>query len=114
MRTNLNGKIFRGKENYDTGDFDETVMFTFSQKNAVVSATFEGRQIERGVLLGAMTDDGVILGHWLYLNKQHQPYLGVFESTIELSPSGRIVLKEHWASLFPGAPRLGFSAIEET
>lgn len=113
MKMNLDGKIFRGRENYDTGDFDETVIFTFSQRNAVVTATFEGQQIEHGVLLGAMTDAGTLSGHWMYLNKQHQPSLGVFESTIEFSPSGRIVLKEHWASLSPGAPRLGFSTIEE-
>ncbi|MCP3402870.1 MULTISPECIES: hypothetical protein [unclassified Bradyrhizobium] len=113
MKVDLNDKIFRGRENYDVGDFDETVIFTFSQRKAIVTATFEGQLIEYGVLLGAMTEDGTLSGHWIYLNRQQQPFLGVFESTVELSSAGRIVLKEHWASLSPGAPRLGFSTIEE-
>jgi hypothetical protein len=113
MTLNLNGKKFRGTENYDTGDFDETVVFAFSQRETVVTATFGGRRIEQGVLLGALTEEGTLSGHWIYLNKELEPSLGVFESTIELSPSGRIVIKEHWASLSPGAPRLGFSTLEE-
>jgi hypothetical protein len=110
---NLNGKKFRGIENYDTGDFDKTVVFAFSQREAVTTATFEGQRIEHGILLGAITQEGTLLGHWMYLNKELEPCLGVFESRIELSPSGRIILKEHWASLSPGAPRLGFSTLEE-
>jgi len=113
MTLNLNGKKFRGIENYDTGDFDETVVFAFSQREAVVTATFRGQRIEHGILLGVLTEQSTLSGHWMYLNKELEPSLGVFESTIGLSPSGRIVLKEHWASLSPGAPRLGFSTIEE-
>jgi hypothetical protein len=114
MNYDLNHRTFRGKENYSDGDFDESVLFRFSQNGDVVKATFEGRQIVQGVLLGVMVDGGRLSGHWIYLNDRHEPVLGVFESVVESSVEGRLILKEHWASLSPGAPKLGFSAIEET
>lgn len=113
MIVDLNGRTFRGTDNYDNGDFDKSVRFYFAQRATVVSANFEGRRIAFGVLLGTIAAEGSVSGHWLYLNIRHEPVLGVFESTIEWNEAGRIVLREHWASLSPGVPRLGFSTIEE-
>lgn len=113
MTIDLNGKTFRGTENYSDGDFDQTVRFAYEQRGAVVSARFQGQNIIHGVLLGSIVAECHLSGHWLYLNLRHEPVLGVFESRIEVSSSGRILLREKWARVTPGQPLFGVSTVEE-
>jgi len=109
---NYDGKVFKGVENYDDGDFLPDSRFYYHQKDTTVWATMEGSGIRIGTLIAAVNQDGSLVMSWQYLNIQNEFISGTCFSQPEILPDGRYRLKESWNVHGPDGTT-GTSVIEE-
>lgn len=107
----LDGRRFRGVDNYDDGDFDASVTFDYRQSGDLVWATFRGDQIRMGNIVGRMYADGLIRLRFQYVDREGALKSGSTESRASLLEDGRAHVEESWRSDLDGST--GTSAIEE-
>ena len=114
MRVNLNGKTFRGVENYEEGDLNLQTVFRYHQKgNAVWGEIFGGEAVAGG-LVALMKEDGRLDMAWHYVNYRGEVIAGIGESEPEILDDGRVRLHETWdITKGPTAGQKGTSVIEE-
>lgn len=106
------GRIFRGVENYDSGDLNADTRFHYRQTNGAVWATFQGGGVMIGTLVARIQADGSLDMIWQYLATDYRMVSGTCRSTLEVLPDGRYRLHESW-KVTQGGDDEGQSVIEE-
>ena len=109
---NYNGRIFRGVENYDSGDLNPDTRFHYHQRGKNVWATIAGGLVRIGTLIADLRDDGSLVMVWQYLNTKNEFISGTCFSRLEVLPDGRYRLHESWNIHGPDGIT-GESVIEE-
>jgi len=111
MSIDLNGRVFWGVENYDSGDLNADTRFHYHQLGSAVWGRMVGGGIAYGSLAARLVDKSLQM-RWHYVTPEGEVVSGSCRSTIETLADGRYRLNEEW--LIDG-PELteGRSVIEE-
>ena len=109
---NYHNKVFKGVENYDSGDLNPDTRFYYFQEGNTVWGTIDGGCLIRGSLIAKSDEDGCLDMVWQYLSSTGEFICGNCRSTPELLPDGRIRLHEEW-EITTGPDVKGSSVIEE-
>jgi hypothetical protein len=107
---NYHNRIFRGVENYDSGDLNLDTRFYYHQSGNVVYGEILGGEIARGSLLALIAQDDSLDMVWHYASRDGRIVRGTCHSTPTILPDGRLRLDERWQ--IEGG-EAGKSAIEE-
>lgn len=111
-KINYHNRIFKGIENYDSGDLDSEVRFHYFQDGHNVWGEIKGGRIKKGMLLACVTDDNSLEMQWMYINLDGEMVSGFCYSTPEILDDGRLRIHESW--VIDGEPPIeGTSVIEE-
>lgn len=106
----LDGRVFVGLENAETGEVDARTRFEYHQDGSIIWAEYSGGEVLRGYLVGTRKDD-VLDFRYSHLNAQMQTANGVCSSVISILPDGRVALHEEWA--WESRPGTGSSIVVE-
>lgn len=107
----LDGRRFRGVENYDGGDLDASTRFFYHQQGRAVWGTMHGDRIAHGGLVARLNDDSTLSMRWHYITPDGDVMSGDCRSRIESVADGRLRLHETWR--IDGSGETGMSVIEE-
>ena len=106
----LDGKIFAGVRNAETGQVGASTRFHYHQEAGEIWAEYSGGEIRRGHLVG--TRDGEKLTfRYAHLSEDGTTATGRCESRIVVLDDGRVRLEESWA--WESRPETGTSIVEE-
>ncbi len=89
-------RIFRGIENYETGDLNSETRFYYHQTGDVVYGEIMGGQVARGSLLAIVDEDDSLNMVWHYASRDGRIVRGTCRSTPTVLPDGRLRLDEVW------------------
>jgi len=109
---NYHKKKFRGYENYDDGDFDQSVIFEFDQKEDVVKIRFIGDNITLGIGIGKVVKNGFLTYTYQYISKNLNLNCGICMCRLNLTENGLYKLDEEWETFFPLKQKGNSSIIE--
>jgi hypothetical protein len=109
---NYHNKVFKGVENYDSGDLNPETRFYYYQEESTVWGNIDGGRLIRGSFIAKADKDGCLDMVWQYLSSEGKFICGNGRSTPELLPDGRIRLHEEW-EITTGPDVKGRSTIEE-
>ncbi|MEH7110602.1 MULTISPECIES: n-acetylglutamate synthase [Bacillaceae] len=109
---NYNGRTFVSIENTANGEVSSKTFFKYSQEGTIVSATYGGGEIVKGLLIGMVKEDGSLQFRYNHVNTKDELRGGECVSTPEILADGRIRLYEKWKWLDNEATE-GNSIIEE-
>nr|WP_263326837.1 n-acetylglutamate synthase [Neobacillus sp. Marseille-Q6967] len=109
---NYHGRRFVSVENTDNGEVSSQTIFEYQQNGNIISATYSGGEIIKGMLVGVIKEDGCLQFRYNHVNHQNEIRGGECNSTPKILPDGRIRLYEKWRWLDSEATE-GHSIIEE-
>lgn len=109
---NYHGRKFISVENTDNGEVSSQTIFQYQQEGNIISATYSGGEIIKGMLVGVMKEDGCLEFRYNHVNLRNEIRGGKCISTPKILPDGRIRLYEKWKWLDSEATE-GHSVIEE-
>lgn len=109
---NYDGRIFIPKLNSTNGEVDEKTTFNYHQEQDILWAQYTGGDIERGHIIGTVSEHGVLDFYYQHLNKQGEVRIGKCQSTPCILENGKIELHEQWQWL-NGDQSTGSSVIIE-
>ena len=106
----LDGRVFVGVTNAESGEVGPLTTFTYCQDGDVIWADYSGGQILRGFLVG--TRNGKRL-HFRYahLGADRQTATGVCDSVLEVLADSRLRFHESW--VWESRSGAGTSIVEE-
>lgn len=110
----LDGKVFAGVSNAETGQVGTSTRFRYRQDADVIWAEYEGGEIRRGSLVGTRAEDRLSFRYRYrhrHLSADGTTASGVCASRIEMLEDGRIRFAESWA--WESRPETGTSILEE-
>ncbi|MEM6964127.1 MAG: n-acetylglutamate synthase [Bacteroidota bacterium] len=105
-------KTFTSVENSGDGEVSSETIFKYFQKENILWATYEGRSILLGNIIGTVDQDGKIEMRYQHLSKDGTFKTGKCSSVPEILPNGKIRLHESW-EWTSGKAGKGKSIIEE-
>lgn len=106
----LDGKVFAGVSNAETGQVGTSTRFRYHQDAETIWAEYEGGEIRRGYLVGTRAEDRLEF-RYVHLGADGTTASGVCESRIVMLDDGRIRFEESWA--WESRPETGTSIVEE-
>lgn len=106
----LEGRVFAGVSNSETGQVDSATRFSYHEDGAVVWAEYSGGEVVRGYLVGTRAGDQLAF-RYVHLAADGTTANGVCESRIHVLADGRVRLEESWA--WESRPETGTSIVEE-
>ncbi|WP_205758508.1 n-acetylglutamate synthase [Lysinibacillus sp. SGAir0095] len=109
---NYNGRKFVSIENSANGEVSSKTYFAYKQEGDIISATYSGGEIVKGLLIGIVHKNGSLEFRYNHINKKNEIRGGECVSTPETLADGRIRLYENWKWLDAEATE-GNSIIEE-
>lgn len=109
---NYAGRKFISIKNTDNGEVSQETIFEYMQDGNIISATYSGGEVVKGVLIGMIKEDGCLEFRYNHVNSKKEIRGGQCVSTPEILPDGRIRLYENWKWLDSEATE-GNSIIEE-
>ena len=96
LSVNYHNKTFRPVQNAANGEVSSETIFHYRQKGNIVTATYDGGNIEWGHLIALVDEAGGLDMRYHQVNKQGVLQTGICRSVPELLPDGRIRLHENW------------------
>jgi len=109
---NYHNKTFRPISNTANGETSEQTVFHYKQIGQILTAEYEGGQIQKGHLIGLVDELGNIDMRYHQVNDKGEIMTGTCQSTPEILPNGKIRLHERW-EWTSGDKSKGTSIIEE-
>ena len=109
---NYHNKIFRPISNTANGETSEQTVFHYKQIGQILTAEYEGGQIQKGHLIGLVDELGNIDMRYHQVNNNGELMTGTCQSTPEILPNGKIRLHERW-EWTSGDKSKGTSIIDE-
>ncbi|THE09150.1 n-acetylglutamate synthase [Bacillus timonensis] len=109
---NYNGRRFVSIENTANGEVSSKTIFEYKQEGPIISATYSGGEIVKGILIGVIKEDGRLEFRYNHVNNKNEIRGGKCVSTPEILSDGRIRLYENWKWIDAKATD-GNSIIEE-
>jgi hypothetical protein len=109
---NYTGRTFVSIENTANGEVSSKTSFSYKQEGNIITATYSGGEIVKGLLIGIVTEDGCLKFRYNHINKKNEIRGGECVSTPEILDDGRIRLYEKWKWL-DAEETEGNSIIEE-
>lgn len=106
----LDGKVFAGVSNAETGQVGASTRFRYRQDAETIWAEYEGGEIRRGYLVGTRAEDRLEF-RYVHLGADGTTASGVCESRILMLDDGRVRFEESWA--WESRPETGTSVVEE-
>lgn len=106
----LDGKVFTGVSNAETGQVGVSTRFRYHEDSDLVWAEYEGGNIRRGYLVGTRAGDRLSF-RYVHLSADGTTASGVCASRIVLLDDGRVRFEESWA--WESRPETGTSIVEE-
>ena len=107
-----NGRKFVSIENTANGEVSSKTYFEYKQEGNIISATYYGGEIVKGLLIGIVHENSCLKFRYNHINQKNEIRGGECVSTPEILPDGRIRLYESWKWLDAEATE-GKSIIEE-
>ncbi|WP_284035565.1 n-acetylglutamate synthase [Neobacillus sp. 114] len=93
---NYNGRTFVSIENTANGEVSSKTYFKYDQEGNIISATYSGGEIVKGLLIGIVNEDGSLEFRYNHINTKNEIRGGECVSTPEILTDGRIKLYEKW------------------
>ncbi|MFK9093072.1 n-acetylglutamate synthase [Bacillus salipaludis] len=93
---NYNGKKFVSVENTANGEVSSKTLFDYKQDGNIISATYSGGDILKGILIGIVEENGCLAFRYNHVNVRNEIRGGQCYSTPVTLPDGRIRLHERW------------------
>lgn len=93
---NYNGRTFVSIENSDNGEVSSKTRFQYKQEGSILTASYSGGEIVKGLLIGLVNADGSLQFNYNHVNKNNEIRGGTCTSTPTLLSDGRIRLYEKW------------------
>lgn len=93
---NYNGKKFVSVENTANGEVSSKTFFDYKQDGNIISATYSGGEILKGILIGIVEENGCLTFRYNHVNVRNEIRGGQCYSTPVTLPDGRIRLHERW------------------
>jgi hypothetical protein len=93
---NYNNRTFVSVENTSNGEVSSKTFFHYKQERNIVTATYSGGEIVRGILIGIVNNDGSLEFRYNHVNIKNEIRGGKCRSNPEILPDGRIRLYEKW------------------
>lgn len=109
---NYNNRTFVSIDNTANGEVSSKTTFRYKQEGNIISATYSGGEIVKGLLLGIVNENGCLEFRYNHVNTKNEIRGGECVSTPEIMPNGRIRLFEKWKWL-DAEKTEGKSIIEE-
>ncbi|MEO6714247.1 MAG: hypothetical protein ABIM89_12565 [Mycobacteriales bacterium] len=109
MTASLDGREFVVVENA-VGEVDAATVFSYQEKDGVVSARYEGGAIRLGYLVGTRSGDNLDF-RYVHLGATGETSSGRCLSRIEVLDDGRLRLHEDWS--WESRDGSGTSVVEE-
>ncbi len=106
----LDGKIFAGVSNDESGQVGASTRFRYHQDDDVIWAEYSGGEIRRGHLVGTRAGDRLSF-RYVHLDADGETASGACDSRIVLLDDGRVRFEESWA--WESRPGTGTSIVEE-
>lgn len=109
---NFDGRTFVSIENTPNGEVSSKTLFKYKQEGEIISATYSGGEIVKGLLIGIVKEEGRLEFRYNHINSKKEIRGGECISTPEILSDGRIRLYEAWKWLDTEVTK-GNSVIEE-
>ncbi|AXI11097.1 n-acetylglutamate synthase [Oceanobacillus zhaokaii] len=109
---NYNGRRFVSIENTENGEVSSKTIFDYIQEGKIISGTYSGGEIVKGILVGVIMEDSCLEFRYNHVNNKNEIRGRQCISTPEILPDGRVRLYENWKWLDSEATE-GNSIIEE-
>ncbi|MED4205768.1 n-acetylglutamate synthase [Neobacillus mesonae] len=109
---NYNNRTFVSIDNTANGEVSSKTTFRYKQEGKIISATYSGGEIVKGLLIGIVNEDGCLEFRYNHINIKNEIRGGECVSTPEILANGRIRLFEKWKWL-DAEKTEGNSIIEE-
>lgn len=93
---NYNNMLFVSVENTANGEVSSNTYFTYKQEGKIISATYSGGEIIKGVLIGMINEGGLLEFRYNHVNRKNEIRGGQCVSTPKILDDGRIRLYESW------------------
>lgn len=93
---NYNNKKFKVAETSGSGEITDDFIFHYQQQGDVFSCSYAGGDVQEGMLVGSVDDEGVITFTYKQVNNKGMERSGICVSTPEILEDGRIRLYEQW------------------
>lgn len=106
----LEGRVFAGVSNAETGQVSSATHFRYHEDGAVVWTEYDGGEIVRGFLVGTRTGDRLSF-RYAHLATSGETATGVCDSRILVLVDGRVRFEESWS--WESRPGTGSSIVEE-
>lgn len=106
----LDGRIFAGVSNAETGQVGSSTRFRYHQDADEIWAEYSGGQVRRGHLVGTRAGDTLTF-RYAHLGEDGETATGRCKSRIVVLDDGRVRLEESWA--WESRPESGASIVEE-
>lgn len=106
------GKCFVPVSNSENGEVDGSTIFEYHQKGNVVWASYSGKDIIKGELVGTVSANGELDFYYHHLNARNEMRAGKCHSIPSWTEDGRLRLTEKWQWL-DGDMSEGSSVLEE-
>ncbi len=90
------GKLFVPYTNSENGEVDGNTLFQYHQTGNTFWAEYDGGDIEKGNMVGTVTDEGILDFHYQHLNQDGQIRMGKCHSIPRVLENGKIELQEEW------------------
>ncbi|MTW87949.1 n-acetylglutamate synthase [Virgibacillus dakarensis] len=109
---NYNDRTFVSVDNTANGEVSSKTTFRYKQEGNIISATYSGGEIVKGLLIGIVNEDGCLEFRYNHVNIKNEIRGGECVSNPEILANGRIRLYEKWKWL-DAEETEGNSIIEE-
>ncbi|PWL28273.1 MAG: n-acetylglutamate synthase [Fluviicola sp. XM-24bin1] len=93
---NYDNKKFKVIETSGSGEISDDFIFDYQQEGDVLSCSYSGGDIQEGMLVGSVDDDGIITFTYRQVNSRGMERSGICVSTPEVMENGKIRLHEQW------------------
>lgn len=93
---NYNNRLFVSVENTSNGEVSSKTYFTYKQEGNIISATYSGGEIIKGMLIGIINEGGLLEFRYNHVNIRNEIRGGECVSTPKILDDGRIRLYENW------------------
>lgn len=98
-KINYDGKIFIPKMNTENGEVDGETVFRYHQNGEILWAEYDGGEIIRGHIIGAVSQQGLLDFYYQHINKKGQVKIGKCHSIPKLMEDGKLEMHEEWQCL---------------
>lgn len=92
----INNKKFMNAKNTSNGEVSAETIFHYKQNANLIEATYSGGAVKQGHIIGVMTGDHTFRMYYQHINLDDELRVGECQTTIAISPLGKIELIEKW------------------